>query len=86
MPNESLNVSGQLPNRMFKLGKLYSNLWIRVSDENFEKLQQIQKNYELKSIEEVLELLVNTNTINSLEDKSNEFALSKTDTPRSCAS
>lgn len=71
---------------MYKWGKLYSNLWIRIADDNFEKLQQIQKNYELKSVEEVLELLVNTDTIDSLVNESCEFASTKTDKLRSRAS
>jgi hypothetical protein len=71
---------------MYKWGKLYSNLWLRVADDNFEKLQQIQKNYELKSVEEVLELLVNTETINALVNESQEFASTKTDKLRSRAS
>jgi len=38
---------------------------------------QIQKNYQLKSVENVLELLVNTHTINSLTKESIEFATEK---------
>lgn len=48
---------------MSKSGKLYSNLWIRIAHDNFEKLVQIQKDYELKNVEEVFDLLVNTQTI-----------------------
>lgn len=59
---------------MNRLEKLYSNLWIRISDENFDKLLQIQKDYHLKSVEDVLELLVNTHTINSLAKESGEYA------------
>lgn len=62
---------------MSKFEKLYSNLWIRVSDDNFNKLVQIQKDYQLKNVEEVLELLVNTHTINKLVNESNEFANEK---------
>jgi hypothetical protein len=71
---------------MSKWGKLYSNLWIRVSDENFEKLKQIQKDYELNSVDEVFELLVNTRTINSLAKESNEYAASRNDKFQSRAS
>jgi hypothetical protein len=63
---------------MSKWEKLYSNLWIRVSDDNFDKLLQIQKDYELKSVEDVLELLVNAHTINSLAKEANEYATVKT--------
>jgi uncharacterized Fe-S cluster-containing radical SAM superfamily enzyme len=59
---------------MSKWGKLYSNLWLRVADENFKKLMQIQKNYNLNSVDEVLELLVNDHTINLLAAQSNEHA------------
>lgn len=62
---------------MDKWGKLYSNLWIRIADDNFEKLLQIQRDYELNSVEEVLELLVNAHTINSLVKESSEFANEK---------
>jgi hypothetical protein len=62
---------------MSKLENLYSNLWIRITDENFDKLLQIQKDYELNNVEEVLELLVNTHTINCLADEANEHASSK---------
>jgi len=62
---------------MYKLGKLYSNMWIRVADDNFAKLLQIQKDYELKSIDEVLELLVNTRTIDLLAKKSKEHTSAK---------
>jgi hypothetical protein len=62
---------------MYKLGKLYSNLWIRVADDNFDKLLQIQKDYGLQSVEEVLELLVNTQTIDCLAKESTEFAEDK---------
>jgi hypothetical protein len=62
---------------MSKLEKLYSNLWIRISDDNFGTLLQIQKDYQLKSVEDVLELLVNTHTINTLAKESNEFAAEK---------
>lgn len=71
---------------MSKWEKLYSNLWIRVSDDNFDKLMQIQKDYELKSVEDVLELLVNAHTINSLAKESNEYAKVKTLKQRSKAS
>jgi len=59
---------------MSQWGKLYSNLWIRIADDNFDKLLQIQKDYQLNSVEEVLELLVNTHTINCLSEESNEYA------------
>jgi hypothetical protein len=59
---------------MNKWGKLYSNLWLRIDDDNFDKLLQIQNDYQLKSVEEVLELLVNTYTINCLAKESNEHA------------
>jgi hypothetical protein len=62
---------------MYKLGKLYSNLWIRVADDNFDKLLQIQKDYGLQSVEEVLELLVNTHTIDCLAKESKEDAEEK---------
>ena len=62
---------------MSKWEKLYSNLWIRISDYNFDKLMQIQKNYQMKNVEDVLELLVNTHTINSLAKESNEYATEK---------
>ena len=61
---------------MNKWGKLYSNIWLRIADDNFDKLLQIQKDYQLKSVEEVLELLVNTHTINRLAEESNEYASS----------
>jgi len=57
---------------MGKWGKLYSNLWIKIADSDFDKLKQIQKDYQLKSVEEVLELLVNTHTINCLAEESRE--------------
>ena len=63
--------------KMNKWGKLYSNLCLRIDDENFEKLLQIQKDYQLKSVDEVLELLVNTHTINCLAVESNEYANEK---------
>jgi hypothetical protein len=59
--------------KMNKWGKIYSNVWLRISDENFEKLVQIREDYQLKSVEEVLELLVNTNTISNLATQSSEF-------------
>ena len=59
---------------MNKWGKLHSNVWIKIADDNFDKLLQIQKDYDLNSIEEVLELLVSTRTINSLAKESDEFA------------
>jgi hypothetical protein len=62
---------------MSKLEKLYSNLWLRIPDKNFDKLLQIQKYYELNSVEEVLELLVNTHTINCLADEASEYASKK---------
>ena len=62
---------------MSKLETLYSNLWIRITDENFDKLIQIRKDYELNSVEEVLELLVNTHTINCLADEAYEYASEK---------
>lgn len=55
-------------------GKLSSNLWIRISDENFQKLEQIQKDYRLNNIEEVRNLLVNENAIDCLAIKSKENA------------
>ncbi|MFA5973419.1 MAG: hypothetical protein WC780_13800 [Lentimicrobiaceae bacterium] len=58
---------------MGKWGKLYSNLWIKIADSDFDKLKQIQKDYQLKSVEEVLELLVNTHTINCLAEESREY-------------
>jgi hypothetical protein len=60
---------------MNKWGKTYSNIWLRISDENFDKLLQIKEDYQLKSVEEVLELLVNTNSINSLVSKSKDYVL-----------
>ncbi|MDO9255300.1 MAG: hypothetical protein Q7U54_07300 [Bacteroidales bacterium] len=62
---------------MSKWEKLYSNLWIRISEDNFDKLLQIQKDYQLKNVEDVLELLVNTHTINNLAKESNEYATQK---------
>jgi hypothetical protein len=62
---------------MNKWGKLYSNLWVRIADDNFDKLLQIQKDYQLNSVEEVLELLVNTHTINSLAQESSLYATEK---------
>jgi hypothetical protein len=59
---------------MSKSGKLYSNFWIRIAHDDFEKLVQIQKNYELKSVEEVFDLLVNAQTINSLAEEANDYA------------
>ncbi len=59
---------------MNKWGKLHSNLWIKIAGDNFDKLLQIQKDYDLNSIEEVLELLVSNQTINSLAKESDEFA------------
>lgn len=59
---------------MSKSGKLYSNLWIRIAHDNFEKLVQIQKDYELKNVEEVFDLLVNTQTINALAEAASDFA------------
>jgi hypothetical protein len=66
--------------------KLYSNLWIRISDDNFGKLLQIQKDFELKSVEEVLELLVNSNSINRLAKESDDYAAEKNMRLRSRAS
>jgi len=54
--------------------KLYSNLWLRIDDSNFDKLVQIQNDYHLNSVEDVLELLVNSYTINCLAKESNEYA------------
>jgi hypothetical protein len=71
---------------MSKWEKLYSNLWIRISDDNFDKLMQIQKDYQLKSVEDVLELLVNTHTINCLAKESTEYAAEKNDKTCSRAS
>jgi hypothetical protein len=71
---------------MSKWERLYSNLWIRISDDNFDKLLQIQKDYQLKSVEDVMELLVNTHTINSLAKESNEYATEKEMKLRSKAS
>jgi len=62
---------------MNKWGKLYSNLWVRIADDNFDKLLQIQKDYQLNSVEEVLEILVNTHTINSLAKESSLYATEK---------
>lgn len=59
---------------MNKSDKLYSNLWLRISGDNFVKLQQIQKDYQLNNVEEVLELLVNTHTINCLAKECSEYA------------
>ena len=53
--------------------KLYSNLWLRIDDSNFDKLLQIQNDYHLNSVEDVLELLVNSYTINCLAKESNEY-------------
>lgn len=71
---------------MSKWEKLYSNLWIRISDENFDKLLQIQKDYQLNNVEDVLAILVNTHTINTLAKESNEFAVEKKVKSRSKAS
>lgn len=71
---------------MNKWGKLYSNVWLRIADENFDKLLEIQKNYQLKSVEEVLELLVNTHTIDCLANESEEYANEKNVKLRSRAS
>jgi hypothetical protein len=71
---------------MSKWDKLYSNLWIRISDDNFDKLLQIQKDYQLKNVEDVLELLVNNHTITSLAKESNKFATEKDMKIRSKAS
>jgi len=71
---------------MYKLGKLYSNLWIRVADEDFDKLLQIQQDYGLQSVEEVLELLVNAQTIDRLAKESNEYTSEKDSKLRSQAS
>jgi hypothetical protein len=71
---------------MSKWEKLYSNLWIRISDDNFDKLLQIQKDYELTNVEDVLALLVNTHTINKLAKESYEFAKEKNLKLRSKAS
>lgn len=71
---------------MSKWGNLYSNLWLRISDDNFDKLLQIQKDYQLNSVEEVLDLLVNTHTINNLAKESNEYATEKNEKIRSHAS
>lgn len=62
---------------MNKWGKLYSNLWLRIADDNFDKLLQIQKDYQLNSVEEVLDMLVNTHTIDCLAKESNEYATEK---------
>lgn len=62
---------------MNKWGKLYSNLNLRIDDDNFDKLLQIQKDYQLKSVDEVLELLVNSHTINCLAIEANEYANEK---------
>ncbi len=62
---------------MSKWGKLYSNVWLRIADENFDKLLQIQKNYQMKNVEEVLELLVNTHTIDCLANESEEYVNEK---------
>lgn len=62
---------------MSKWGKLYSNIWLRIADEHFDKLLEIQKNYQLKSVEEVVELLVNAHTINCLAQESEEYANEK---------
>jgi len=62
---------------MSKWEKLYSNLWIRVSDDNFNKLKKIQKDFQLKNVEDVLALLVNTRTINILAKESDDFATEK---------
>jgi hypothetical protein len=71
---------------MNKWGKLHSNLWIKIADDNFDKLLQIQKDYDLNSIEEVLALLINTRTINSLAKESAEFAKRRNDKLQSRAS
>jgi hypothetical protein len=59
---------------MYKGEKRSSNILITISDDDFDKLKQIQIDYQLKSIEEVLMILVNTNTIISLSERSNEYA------------
>jgi hypothetical protein len=69
-----LNKPGKINLEMGNWGKLSSNLWIRISDENFQKLEQIQKDYRLNNIEEVRNLLVNENAIDCLAIKSKENA------------
>jgi len=59
---------------MNKWGKLYSNLWVRIDDDNFGKLLQIQNDYHLNSVEEVLELLVNTRSIDCLAEEAKKDA------------
>jgi uncharacterized Fe-S cluster-containing radical SAM superfamily enzyme len=76
----------QIKRKMSKWGKLYSNVWLRIADDNFAKLTQIQKNYQLKSVEEVLELLVNTHTIDCLVNESEEYISEKNVKLRSRAS
>mgnify|MGYP003406246385 CR=1 FL=1 len=71
---------------MSKWEKLYSNLWIRVSDDNFNKLKQIQKNFQFKNVEDVLALLVNTHTIKNLAKESDDFAIEKSTKLQSKAS
>ena len=71
---------------MSKWEKLYSNLWIRVSDDNFNKLKQIQKNFQFKNVEDVLALLVNTHTIKNLAKESDDFAIEKSSKLHSKAS
>jgi hypothetical protein len=59
---------------MGKWGKLYSNVWIKIDDDDFDKLKQIQMDYQLDSVEEVLELLVNSHSINRLCEQADEYA------------
>lgn len=71
---------------MNKWGKLYSNLSLRIDDENFEKLLQIQNDYQLQNVDDVLELLVNAHTIDCLVKESSEYAQEKNTKLRSRAS
>jgi hypothetical protein len=59
---------------MGKWGKLYSNVWIKIDDDDFDKLKQIQMDYQLDSVEEVLELLVNSHSISRLCEQADEYA------------
>jgi len=71
---------------MNKWGKLYSNLSLRIDDENFAKLLQIQNDYQFQSVDDVLELLVNAHTIDCLVKESGEYAKEKNSKRRSRAS
>ena len=58
---------------MYNREKLHSNLWIKIPHGNFDKLLQIQKDLQLKSVEDVVELLLNTHNIDCLAEESKEY-------------